>query len=137
MTGPGNPSIQWMHFAKPLKPSMIKVILKKLNWHGRAISASENFEQHLAVQAFQQARDRVTQEAVAQNPDIANPQTPIYREMADIYDTEARRARDQNRKPLFEMIPDFLPLAADLAKLRMEAAEERCGSKTSPSIGSN
>ncbi len=87
----------------------------------KAIPASENFERHLAVQAFTQARDKVTQEAVSANPDIANPQTPIYREMADIYNTEAKRAQQQNRRPLYDLIPDFMPLAADLSKLRLEA----------------
>ena len=87
----------------------------------KAIPASERFEQHLAVQAFTQARDRVTQEAVASNPDIANPNTPIYKEMADIYDTEARRAREQNRRPLYELIPDFMPIAAEASKLRLDA----------------
>ena len=121
MTGPGNPSIQWMHFATPLKHSRIKAILTRLRWRVKPFPLSENFERHLATQAFQQARDRVTQEAVSTNPDIANPQTPIYREMAEIYDTEAKRARDQNRRPLFELIPDFLPLAAEVGKLRLEA----------------
>lgn len=89
----------------------------------KAIPASEKFEESLAIQAFQQARDRVSQEAIASNPDLVNQQSPLYREMASIYDQEATRAREQNRKPLFEMIPDFMPLAAELAQMRMKVTE--------------
>jgi len=86
-----------------------------------AIPHSRKFEELQRIQYFNDQRNAHIAEAVRANPDLANPDTPLYKEMANLYNEEAHRAQKTGRKPLYELLPDFIPLATEIAQLRLRA----------------
>lgn len=71
---------------------------------------------------FEQHQSRMALEVMQREPDLADVNSPLAKEVQTVFSEELARSQKHQRPSIFKLVPDGFELAVEVAKLRREAA---------------